>query len=189
MKIQKFFDNPRQCFALLPQVNFPSNNLNFHWRWRWWDRIQAIFLNPLHFKACPQNSTTEVMLIKGLDIMTKRLTIISDNLQEPHQLFIQDRAAFIECLWQCYANKTFLTHSKFYGSWTKIQQMQCNAVLAPFLSFFVKSVLASYTHVLKDIHAWILSLLLQCVKKYKAIIILHCKYIYTVKLQMETGHM
>ena len=56
------------------------------------------------------------MLIKGLDIMTKRLTIISDNLQEPHQLFIQDRAAFIECLWQCYANKIFQTHSKFYGS-------------------------------------------------------------------------
>ena len=56
------------------------------------------------------------MLIKGLDIMTKRLTIISDNLQEPHQLFIQDRAAFIECLWQCYANKTYQTHSKFYGS-------------------------------------------------------------------------
>ena len=61
---------------------------------------------------------------------------------------------------------------------------QCNAVLA-LLSFFVKSALASYTPVLKDIHAWILSLLLQCVKKYKAIIILHCKYIYTVKLQWK----
>ena len=39
----------RQCFALLPQVNFPANNLNFHRRWRWWDRIQAIFLNPFYF--------------------------------------------------------------------------------------------------------------------------------------------
>ena len=28
--IQKFVDNARQCFALLPEVNFPSNNLNFH---------------------------------------------------------------------------------------------------------------------------------------------------------------
>ena len=28
------------CFALLPQVNFPANNLNFHWRW--WDQIYAI---------------------------------------------------------------------------------------------------------------------------------------------------
>jgi hypothetical protein len=27
---QKFVDNTKQCFALLPQVNFPANNLNFH---------------------------------------------------------------------------------------------------------------------------------------------------------------
>ena len=26
---QKFVDNTHQCFALLPQVNFPGNNLNF----------------------------------------------------------------------------------------------------------------------------------------------------------------
>ena len=24
---------------------FPSHNLNCYWRWRWWDPIQAIFLN------------------------------------------------------------------------------------------------------------------------------------------------
>ena len=34
---------------VLPQVNFPANNLNFHWRQRWWDRIQAIFLNLFYF--------------------------------------------------------------------------------------------------------------------------------------------
>ena len=45
--------------------------------------------------------------MKGLEVMIKRLAIISDNLKEPHQLFIQDRAAFSECLWQCYATKTF----------------------------------------------------------------------------------
>ena len=28
--------------ALLPQLNFPANNLNFHWRW--WDRIQSFIL-------------------------------------------------------------------------------------------------------------------------------------------------
>ena len=33
----------------VPQVNFPTNNLNFHWRWRWWDQIQAIFLNLFYF--------------------------------------------------------------------------------------------------------------------------------------------
>ena len=30
---------------LLPQVNFPANDLNFHWMWRWRDQIQAIFSN------------------------------------------------------------------------------------------------------------------------------------------------
>ena len=33
-----------------PQANFPAHNLNFHRRWRWWDQIQAIFLNLLYLK-------------------------------------------------------------------------------------------------------------------------------------------
>ena len=41
----KFVDITQQCFALLPQVNLPDNNLNFHWRWRWWDQNQANLLN------------------------------------------------------------------------------------------------------------------------------------------------
>ena len=45
---RKFADTTQQCFALLPQVNFPTNNLNFHWRW--WDWIQAIFLNFFCYK-------------------------------------------------------------------------------------------------------------------------------------------
>ena len=28
---KKFVDITQQCFALIPQVNFPANNLNFHW--------------------------------------------------------------------------------------------------------------------------------------------------------------
>ena len=39
----KFVDNAQQCFALTTQANFPANNLNFHWRWRWLDQIQATF--------------------------------------------------------------------------------------------------------------------------------------------------
>ena len=27
---KKFVDITQQCFALLPQINFPPNNLNFH---------------------------------------------------------------------------------------------------------------------------------------------------------------
>ena len=44
---QKFVVIPQQCFALLPQVNFPTNNLNFHRSWL--DQIQAIFLNIFYF--------------------------------------------------------------------------------------------------------------------------------------------
>ena len=43
----KFVDNDQQCFAFTPQANFPTQNLNFHWRW--WDRIQAVFLYVFYF--------------------------------------------------------------------------------------------------------------------------------------------
>ena len=46
---KKFVDNAQQCFAFTPQANFPAHILNFHWRWRWWDRMQAIFLNLFYF--------------------------------------------------------------------------------------------------------------------------------------------
>ena len=42
-KFQKFVNNAQQCFAFTPQTNFPAHILNFHWRWRWWDWIQATF--------------------------------------------------------------------------------------------------------------------------------------------------
>ena len=46
---QKFVDITQQCFALLPQVNFPANNLNFHWMWRWWDWTHIVCLNIFYF--------------------------------------------------------------------------------------------------------------------------------------------
>ena len=46
---QKFVDNTLQLFAFTPQANFPAHNLNFHWRWRWWNRIQATNLNFFYF--------------------------------------------------------------------------------------------------------------------------------------------
>ena len=47
---QKVCGITQQCFALLSQVNFPAKNLNFYWRWRWCNQIQAIFLNIFYFK-------------------------------------------------------------------------------------------------------------------------------------------
>ena len=29
----------------VPQLNFPTNNLNFHWRWRWWERLSNSNMN------------------------------------------------------------------------------------------------------------------------------------------------
>ena len=43
ISFQKFVDSAQKCFALLPQINFPIDNLK-------WDRIQAIFLNLFYFK-------------------------------------------------------------------------------------------------------------------------------------------
>ena len=57
---KKFVDITQQCFAFLPRVNFPANNLNFHWRWRWWDLIQAIFLNLFYFTYMLQKFLTLV---------------------------------------------------------------------------------------------------------------------------------
>ena len=51
---KKFVDISQKCFALLPPVTFPAHNLNFHWRW--WDRIQAIFLNLFYFKRTRENA-------------------------------------------------------------------------------------------------------------------------------------
>ena len=48
---KKFADITQQCFALLAQVNFLANNLNFHWSCRWWDWIQSIFLNLIYFSV------------------------------------------------------------------------------------------------------------------------------------------
>ena len=46
---KEFVDITQQHFAFIPQVNLPDNNLSFHWRWRWRDWIQAMFLNILYF--------------------------------------------------------------------------------------------------------------------------------------------
>ena len=48
--------SPSNCFALLPQVNFLANNLNFHWRLRWWDLLKYFLL------YLPWNPTTLKLL-------------------------------------------------------------------------------------------------------------------------------
>ena len=62
-------------------VTFPANILNFHWRWRWWDQIHAIFLNLFYFINLSTNSSTALQL--GLQIFA---VICWDEIKEDHNL-------------------------------------------------------------------------------------------------------
>ena len=53
---KKFVDNAQQCFAFTPPAKFPAHNLNFHWRWRWWDQIQATFYNLFYFTLSDEST-------------------------------------------------------------------------------------------------------------------------------------
>ena len=48
-KYKEFVANSQQCFSFMYASSKPFHNLNFHWRW--WDRIQAIFLNLFYFNT------------------------------------------------------------------------------------------------------------------------------------------
>ena len=65
-------DNAQQCLAFTPQANFPTHNLNFHWRWRWWDRIQDTFWNLFYFTYIfgfrSENSKTTSAVVQTIHI-------------------------------------------------------------------------------------------------------------------------
>ena len=65
---KKIVDIIQQCFALLPQVNIPANNLNFQGRWRCWDRILAIFLNLFYFKKQMSTKAEGCRILRGIPI-------------------------------------------------------------------------------------------------------------------------
>ena len=70
--VNKLLKTKSLLTSLSSQVNFPANNLKFHWRWRWWDLIQAIFLNLSYF-ALKMNSK----------IFTKKYEKTQNNLLQP----------------------------------------------------------------------------------------------------------
>ena len=65
------------CFALLPQVNFPYNNLNYQWSWRWWDWTQAIFLNLfyLNISDAKNNNIPRKSNLRSSNGLTRSLSI------------------------------------------------------------------------------------------------------------------
>ena len=44
----------------------------------------------------------------GLDVARKRMVMECDHLQEPHQLFVETRVAYMECMRHCYGNSFYL---------------------------------------------------------------------------------
>ena len=66
-------------FAIIPQVNFPVNNLNFHWRWRWWDPIQAILFNLFYFTIRHLNSAFSKKLFFKIHFTQVKLWIACQN--------------------------------------------------------------------------------------------------------------
>ena len=116
---QNFFDITQQCFALLHQENFPANNLNFHWRWRCWDPIQAIFLNIFYF-----NKT---------EIIVKLYLCSWINVLAPLEVKLLLRSH-----WDC------LPSWKIY----KVNWIRFEIILEVPLLFFTKSYPAMFAHLL-----------------------------------------
>ena len=77
----KTLDITQQCLALLPQLKFPANNLIFHWSWRWWDQIQAIFLNLFYFTLKIQIQTRSLRSVSTWVI--NKMKCIRTRLQSP----------------------------------------------------------------------------------------------------------
>ncbi len=98
--MQNFFHFTCQCLACTE--DYPV-----------YEDLPATFDNSNYALLCTQvqNAIDLKDYKQAMFFLMKKLSLISDALEEPHQLFVKDRAAFLECLWQCYSNKTYLISS------------------------------------------------------------------------------
>ena len=106
---QKSVDNAQQCFAYTPQENFPANNLNFHWRWRWWDQIQANFQNLFSFffkwKSFSERlrwSSDWKLTFKGSIWWINKLTVWREKIAGRCQQTFENKK-FADITLQCFA--------------------------------------------------------------------------------------
>ena len=77
---QKFVDIIQQCFALLLLVKFPAINLNFHWRGRWSDQIQTIFLHLFYFTKDLESFAQQFLVIIFLYFNLKQNPLFKTNV-------------------------------------------------------------------------------------------------------------
>ena len=73
-------------FALLPQINFSTNNLHFHWRWR--DRIMTLFLNLFYFNK--SEHTWKTALVDCLRGSKSTWCLVASSLSWAFLLAIKD---------------------------------------------------------------------------------------------------
>ena len=104
LKTKSLLTSPSNVFALLPQVNSPANNLNFHWRWGWWDRIQAYLLKSflLYDEWTGQNQFIFPNLIS---LISGPMNTHWDRLVES----IWSVSAWLIVAYLMYRRKTFIT--------------------------------------------------------------------------------
>ena len=69
-------------FCLITSSKLPANNLNFYLRWRWWDRIQATFLNLFYFTNIiyRKNFSISWISLGNYILLNVFLAIAVDNL-------------------------------------------------------------------------------------------------------------
>ena len=86
-----FVEISQQCFAILPQVKFPANNLNF---WRWWHRIQAICLHLFYFENKITQNSQGIRVISTVDHnfgqSPTTFSVIMDKMQLSFSLFLNN---------------------------------------------------------------------------------------------------
>ena len=103
---QKFVDNTQQCFAFTTQLNFAANNLDFHWRWRWWNQIQATFLNLFYFT---NNKITTYLPLPASSSIKPTFSLEFSSLYEFSCLF--HSSTFAVDSWRAEVNRALLFFS------------------------------------------------------------------------------
>ena len=74
--------------AFLKNINFPTDNLNFPWTWRWCDQIQAIFLNLFYFISLNSERTDNYFDLAWNSNCFSNFGILSVNHPISHAVFL-----------------------------------------------------------------------------------------------------
>ena len=136
----KFCWHRQAMFCLNNSSKLSANNLNFHWRWRWWDRIQAIFLNLFYFNILYNLSILSIYI---------HISKFSDFFLLKHLSFLISLGFWHLILAPCFvdqisfcqfshmaSNHLFYTYNIHLESWPKNKFKVSLCWYLPFMLFF-----------------------------------------------------